>query len=130
EDIYERLSAGKQSESHMTLRISREDDWLKVEVEDDGRGLDMQALEQKGLETGLLKPGVHLPSQIVNMLFRPGFSSRDETTSISGRGVGLDAVKEDIKAMGGRINLRTSKGKGTTFILSVPWKDDEIGVSS
>ncbi len=130
EDIYERLAAGKQSESHLTLRILREDDWLKVEVEDDGRGLDLQALEQKGLETGLLKPGVHLPSQIVNMLFRPGFSSRDVTTSISGRGVGLDAVKEDIKAMGGRINLRTSQGKGTTFILSVPWKDDGSGASS
>ncbi|MCD6342444.1 MAG: hypothetical protein J7L76_01530, partial [Spirochaetaceae bacterium] len=74
------------------------------------------------------KPGVHLPSQIVNVLFRPGFSSRDEATSISGRGVGLDAVKEDIKKMGGRINIRTSRGKGTTFVLLVPWKGDEEGV--
>lgn len=123
EDIYERLSAGKESEANIVLRILRDGEWLRIEVEDDGRGLDLEALEKKGVETGLLKPGVHLPSQIVNILFRPGFSSKDETSSISGRGVGLDAVKEDIKSMGGRINLRTAKGKGTTFILSVPWKD-------
>ncbi|RKX87349.1 MAG: hypothetical protein DRP70_08635 [Spirochaetes bacterium] len=128
EDIYERLAAGKPSESQLSLRFIHEDNWLKIEVEDDGRGLDMPALEKKGVEMGLLKPGVHLPSQIVNVLFRPGFSSRDEATSISGRGVGLDAVKEDIKKMGGRINIRTSRGKGTTFVLLVPWKGDEEGV--
>ena len=127
EDNFERLSVGKESEAHLVLRIHHEDEWLKIEVEDDGRGLDLEALEKKGVETGLLKPGVHLPSQIVNILFRPGFSSRDEATSISGRGVGLDAVKEDVKSLGGRINLRTNKGKGTTFILSVPWTDGENG---
>ncbi|MDT8299009.1 MAG: ATP-binding protein, partial [Spirochaetaceae bacterium] len=124
EDSYERLAAGKDSAAELTMRISKENGWLRTEIEDDGRGLDLKALEKKGIESGLLKPGIHLPSQIINMLFLPGFSDRDEATSISGRGVGLDAVKEDMRTLKGRVNVRTMKGKGTTFILSIPVNEE------
>ena len=124
EDSYERLSAGKDSTAVLTMRIAGENGWLRIEIEDDGRGMDLQALEKKGIESGLLKPGTHLPSQIINMLFRPGFSVRDEATNISGRGVGLDAVKEDMRALKGRVNVRTIKGKGTVFILSIPVNEE------
>ena len=124
EDEYERLAAGKDSAARLVLRFRKADRQLVVEVEDDGRGLDLEALEKRGLETGLLKPGNHLPSQIVNMLFRPGFSARQEANDISGRGVGLDAVKEDVRAMKGQINVRTAAGKGSAFVLQIPLGED------
>ena len=124
EDSYERMGQGKPGTARLILRLSLQEDMLRVEVEDDGRGLDLEDIERRGVESGLLKPGTHLPSQIVNVLFRPGFSSRDDATELSGRGVGLDAVKDDVRKWGGRINVRTATNRGTAFILMVPVETD------
>ena len=121
EDPMERLSLGKKDCASLFLRFTREEDGsLITEIEDDGRGIDMEEVERLGLEKGLLKPGKHFPSQIVRILFMPGFSSRDDAGRISGRGVGLDAVRDDIKKLGGKISLVTKKGRGTRFKLTLP----------
>jgi chemotaxis protein histidine kinase CheA len=121
EDSFERLAAGKEETARLELSFRKEgQDRMLVQLTDDGRGLDFQALEQRALETGLLKPGRHFPSQILKTLFMPGFSSRDKANSISGRGVGLDAVRADMQALGGKINVKTAKGRGTSFNLMIP----------
>lgn len=120
EDPLERVSLGKEEEAIIGLSFARQGKNLNLVVSDDGRGLDFEQLEKKALETGLLKPGRHFPSQILKTLFMPGFSSRKEVSSLSGRGVGLDAVKEDIQALKGKINVKTTKGKGMSFIITLP----------
>lgn len=127
EDSYERIAAGKPEKAKLNLSFLKEgENTLKIEVEDDGRGLDFEALEQRAMDTGLLRPGKHFPSQILKTLFMPGFSSRDSVSALSGRGVGLDAVKADIQALKGKINVRTAKGKGSAFILSIPLSSLEV----
>ncbi|MBF9017395.1 MULTISPECIES: ATP-binding protein [unclassified Oceanispirochaeta] len=125
EDSFERLAAEKPEASILTLNFIHKEDSLILEVKDDGRGLDFNALEKKAVESGLLKPGRHFPSQILNALFKPGFSSSEDVSEISGRGVGLDAVKEEVKGMKGKINVKTRIGKGTSFNLILPLKELE-----
>jgi len=120
EDPMERLSVGKQEKGLLNLSFFNDGETLRMEMQDDGRGLDFEALEKRGLETGLLKPGKHFPSQIIKTLFMSGFSSRKEVSRLSGRGVGLDAVKADVQKLKGKILVRTQKGKGTTFVLNIP----------
>jgi len=126
EDPMERLAAGKEGEARLVLRFRRnEEHGLVIEVEDDGRGIDLADVERRGVEKGLLKPGEHFPSQIIRVLFMPGFSSRDAADTISGRGVGLDAVRDNLKKLNGKISVRTAVGKGTRFTLILPAESEE-----
>jgi len=125
EGPYDRLEAGKSEEARLRLSLRYEEETLVIEVEDDGRGISLEAVEEKAVGMGLLKPGKHFPSQILNALFKAGFSSREETSSVSGRGVGLDAVRDDIRTLQGQINVKTTFGKGTTFTLTIPRKNLE-----
>ncbi|MDC7234206.1 MAG: ATP-binding protein [Spirochaetales bacterium] len=120
EDSFERLAAGKDETARLGLSFIRQEDSLRLQVSDDGRGLDFKALEKKAVDAGLLKPGRHFPSQILNAMFKPGFSSSDRVSEISGRGVGLDAVKADVKKLNGKINVKTAPAKGCTFSLIIP----------
>lgn len=120
EDSFERMALKKPEESILAVSFTRSEDLMIIEVGDDGRGLDFDRIEIAAQEKGLLKPGKHFHSQILRTLFMPGFSSSEKITSISGRGVGLDAVKADTVALNGRINVKTAKGNGTSFILSIP----------
>jgi len=122
EDQFERLEAGKSETADLKLSFFTEAGSLRVEVEDDGRGLDFDQIEKKAVEAGILKAEKHFPSQILKAMFSAGFSSRDEASEISGRGVGLDAVRAEMRKLGAAINVRTTKGKGTAFILSIPLK--------
>jgi signal transduction histidine kinase len=120
EGPFDRLALRKKETAVLKVSLTKDDAALRIEIEDDGAGLDFEAIEKKAVEMELLKPGKHFPSQILNAMFKPGFSSHSEATNVSGRGVGLDAVKNDIKALGGQISVRTRKGRGTVFILTIP----------
>ncbi len=87
---------------------------------DDGRGIDGAAIVRKARETGLLSPADPEPRDPFALLFRPGFSTAEAVSEFSGRGVGLDVVRENLAALGGRVSVRSTPGAGTTFEVIVP----------
>jgi len=117
----ERLAAGKSEIGRVELRAFQRGDSIYLEVEDDGRGLDAGAILKKARESGMVgqdeRPG---DSEIYNFVFAPGFTTAERVTEVSGRGVGMDVVKRDIEAVGGGVDLRSEKGKGTVFTLRLP----------
>ncbi|HAK46537.1 MAG TPA: hypothetical protein DCO79_11550 [Spirochaeta sp.] len=120
EDPFQRTAAGKPETAEVRLSFDVDEDKLKIRVSDDGRGIDFDAVELKAVEKGLLSTGGNSPSRILAAMFKSGFSSRDEVTSISGRGVGLDAVQADVHALKGQIKVKNNRGSGTAFTLLIP----------
>ena len=119
----ERVAAGKPEEGHLWLRAYAEGNYVFIEVEDDGRGIDPEKVKKKAIERGLLTPeeAENLTKrEIYELLFRPGFSTAEKITDVSGRGVGLDVVKAVIEQLGGSIEVQSEVGKGTKFILRLP----------
>ncbi|PYP42918.1 MAG: hypothetical protein DMD43_01130 [Gemmatimonadetes bacterium] len=118
----ERLEAGKPREGLIRLRAERARVGVTVLVADDGRGIDRGAVRQRAIERGLLAPDVPLPdlASLLRLLANPGFTTRREATGVSGRGVGVDAVLTRIRALGGRVELKTVPGRGSVFLLHVP----------
>ena len=125
----ERERAGKHHEGALTLRVEQQGNILFLELSDDGRGIDPQQVrasaERKGLITSEEGARMH-ETQLRDLIFRPGFSTRTDVTDTSGRGVGLDAVRAAAESMQGRIEVVSTKGSGTRFILTVPM---ELGSS-
>lgn len=126
EDPLERITEGKDETATISLKILKEaDNRINIIVSDDGRGINYRKLEKKAREMGLLKEAVPADHKmLLNLLFKSGFSSKDEITKISGRGVGLDVVKDDVKGLGGTIGVSSSPGKGTRFTIHLPEKKD------
>ncbi|MBA6365197.1 chemotaxis protein CheW, partial [Colwellia sp. BRX8-8] len=92
-----------------------------IEISDDGGGIDRQAVFNKALEKGLVDEKTTLSdSQVFDLLFEPGFSTAKEVSDISGRGVGMDVVKKNIQSLGGRIQVESEQGKGSTFRVNLP----------
>ncbi len=121
EDKNTRKKMGKPEKG--TIRVSAVQDRGEVvfNVEDDGSGLDLEAIKKKGIEKGLLKPSKTFHrKQLAALIFHPGFSTAGEVTTAAGRGVGMDIVKRTIEEINGSIEIRTKKGKGTLFIIRVP----------
>ncbi len=121
EDKSTRKKMGKPEKG--TIRVSAVQDRGEVvfNVEDDGSGLDLEAIKKKGIEKGLLKPSKTFHrKQLAALIFHPGFSTAGEVTTAAGRGVGMDIVKRTIEEINGSIEIRTKKGKGTLFIIRVP----------
>ncbi|NOZ25798.1 MAG: response regulator [Nitrospirae bacterium] len=117
----ERLSKGKPKEGRISLAARREGNSVVIDVKDDGRGIDLGAVYGKAVRTGLLKKGERVSKgRLLGILFSPGFSTLEETDMTSGRGVGLDVVRETITEMNGRISVATSEGKGTIFRIRLP----------
>jgi chemotaxis protein histidine kinase CheA/ActR/RegA family two-component response regulator len=114
----ERAAAGKPREGRVTLTVARRGQVVTVQVADDGRGLDLQAIHHKALERGLIPPDA-TPSdaEIARLTLLPGFSTRDAVTEISGRGVGLDVVATRLRALSGSIDIRSQAGRGLTIEL-------------
>ncbi|MGZ3457780.1 MAG: hybrid sensor histidine kinase/response regulator [Archangium sp.] len=125
----ERERAGKHHEGALTLRVEQQGNILFMELSDDGRGIDPAAVraaaERKGLITAEEGARMH-ETQLRDLIFSPGFSTRTDVTDTSGRGVGLDAVRASAESMQGRIEVVSTKGSGTRFILTVPM---ELGSS-
>jgi chemotaxis protein histidine kinase CheA len=121
EDEYERLAAGKSNPATITLAFSESETVYVVSIGDDGRGIDFDAVRRTAVERGVLAADrTYTRAQLVKTLFAPSFSTRGGATEISGRGVGLDVVQEEIRSLGGKISLRTRAGEGTRFTLTVP----------
>jgi two-component system chemotaxis sensor kinase CheA len=116
-----RLDDNKPEVGTIRLNAFHEGGSICITVEDDGRGLDREKILAKAAKQGLIAEDEKLTDdQIWSMIFKPGFSTADKITDISGRGVGMDVVKRNIENLGGTISIKTEKGKGTRFTLKLP----------
>ncbi|MBE9503888.1 MAG: hybrid sensor histidine kinase/response regulator [Proteobacteria bacterium] len=119
----ERLESEKPEQALIRLTATHSNGMLSIIIEDDGRGIDLDHLRKKVIEKGQVTPemGANLSEEeLLDFLFLPRFSTRDEVTDLSGRGVGLDVVLDTIQAMHGAIKTTTELGKGTCFHLQLP----------
>ncbi len=119
----ERQAAGKTPRGLVKVSVLREQDKVVLEVSDDGRGMDVEKLKARAVERGLLPPekaGTLPEREALLLCALPGISTADAVTDVSGRGVGMDAVKRAVEGVGGALDIRSVRGQGTTFRLSVP----------
>jgi two-component system, chemotaxis family, sensor kinase CheA len=116
-----RVAAGKPAEGIVKLSAEHRGGRIVIEVSDDGRGIDRNRVREKALERGLISPSANLSDEeIDNLIFLPGFSTANQVSNISGRGVGLDVVRRNIVDLGGRIVIGSAAGKGSRFCLTLP----------
>ncbi|HPA50502.1 MAG TPA: ATP-binding protein [Thermoanaerobaculia bacterium] len=116
----ERAAAGKPRRGRVALTVAPRGREVVLTFSDDGRGVDAAGIVAKARQTGLLGPSDPDPAEPFALLFRAGFSTAREVSEISGRGVGLDVVREKLTALGGRVSVRSVPGSGTTFEVVVP----------
>lgn len=119
----ERTRAGKKPEAEITLMVEHYGDSLRVLLSDDGRGVDAELVKLKAITRGMITEEaarVMSEAEAVSLIFQPGFSTRDEISDISGRGLGMDIVLRQVTQMGGVIDVESELGKGTTFSLYLP----------
>jgi two-component system, chemotaxis family, sensor kinase CheA len=120
-EIQDRLDLGKLPKGKITIRAYHEAGLLAIEVLDDGKGLDPKKLITKAKEKGLIGENQNLDDQAaMNLIFHPGFSTKDQVTEVSGRGVGMDVVKTNIESLGGEVKISSQVGKGSTFKINLP----------
>ena len=116
-----RSAAGKDATGSIIVALSQEANEVSVEFRDDGAGLNLPRIRAKGLALGLLDPHAQASdAELANLIFAPGFSTADQVTELAGRGVGMDVVRAEVNAMGGRIETATAAGQGTSFKLILP----------
>ncbi len=123
ESTADRIAAGKPAGGTVRLCARQEGDRVSITIRDDGRGMNGEALRRKAYEKGLIdaEAANRLDTeQSLHLVFLPGFSTKEEVSSISGRGVGMDVVKTGIEKLNGRIEIESEVGAGTTFRLSLP----------
>lgn len=123
ESLEKRRELGKPMAGNINLRAYQSGNNVIIEVEDDGAGINVEKVKKKAIERGLISKEIAntLSQQdIIDFLFKPSFSTADAITSLSGRGVGLDVVKTKIESLGGRVEVETSVGKGSKFIIRLP----------
>jgi two-component system, chemotaxis family, sensor kinase CheA len=121
ESVEGRRAAGKCIEGQITLSAAHRSGRVIIEVRDDGGGINRPRVRELAEQKGLVPAGVQLtPADVDNLLFLPGFSSKDEVSALSGRGVGLDVVRREIQALGGRVSIQSIPGQGTTFTIALP----------
>ncbi|MCC6262665.1 MAG: chemotaxis protein CheA [Bryobacterales bacterium] len=117
----ERLAARKPLQAKVTLSAYHQAGQIVIEIADDGRGLDCQKILAKARQKGLVDDTQHLSeNDIFRLILAPGFSTAEQITDISGRGVGMDVVTRQVERLRGRIEIRSQAGKGTTFLLKLP----------
>ena len=119
----ERITKGKPEKGRIIVRARRSPRGIVIEVSDDGRGIDIEKIKRKALERGLVtqdKLEKMSREDLFSFLFIPGFSTSDKVTDVSGRGVGLDVVKNVIESLGGYVELQSELGKGTTIRMVLP----------
>jgi two-component system chemotaxis sensor kinase CheA len=117
----ERRAKGKPENGTLTLKAYQKGNHVVIEVKDDGGGIDTERVRRKAVEKGLIDDDVELEErQIIDFIFAPGFSTKDVVSEVSGRGVGMDVVKERLSALGGFADVESRRGAGTTFTLTLP----------
>ncbi|OON96172.1 MAG: chemotaxis protein CheA [Epulopiscium sp. Nele67-Bin005] len=123
ETTAERIAIGKNEKGTINLRAYQDGNSVVIEVQDDGKGIDTQKIKQKAFDRGDISREVFdsmSEQEAIDLLFRPSFSTAEQITDLSGRGVGLDVVKSKITALGGLVEVETKLGKGSRFIVRLP----------
>lgn len=121
ETTKERLAAGKSAEGTLVLSAEHRSGRILIRIADDGRGIDRARVFAKAVEKGIVAPDAQMTKEDIDaLIFAPGFSTAAEVTSVSGRGVGMDVVRQNVKELGGRITIESEEGKGTSFTLTLP----------
>jgi len=116
-----RRSAGKDELGHIVLQLMREGNDVILTLSDDGGGIDIEAIRRHAIALGLLDAEADVPeSDILQFVLEHGFSTQREVTQIAGRGVGMDIVVNEVKQLGGSLDIKSSQGKGTSFIIRLP----------
>jgi len=120
ESIEERIAAGKPAKGLVTLTACHQGGSVVIEIKDDGRGLNREKLLAKAIERQVPVPENPTDQDIWQLIFAPGFSTAETVTDVSGRGVGMDVVRRNIEQLGGRVELSSMTGKGTTISIRLP----------
>lgn len=116
-----RASAGKDATGTITVTLSQEGNEVSIAFSDDGAGLRLDRIRERALSLGLIQPDTQLSDdELAHLIFTPGFSTADQVTELAGRGVGMDVVRAEVNAMGGRVETHTEAGQGTRFTLILP----------
>lgn len=117
----ERIAAGKPAEGTLTLSAEHRSGRILIRIGDDGKGIDRDRVFAKAVEKGLIAPDTVMTKEEIDLLiFAPGFSTAAAITNVSGRGVGMDVVRQNVKDLGGRITIESEPGSGTIFTLTLP----------
>ena len=116
----ERASTGKSQQGTIELTLQRFGSTYTLQLQDDGRGIDARAIQAKAAKLNLPLSSTDTPHDLLSVISQPGFSSQTKVSAISGRGVGMDVVMEQISLLNGSLSLETTLGKGTTFKLNFP----------
>ncbi|MAA72460.1 MAG: hypothetical protein CL679_12140 [Bermanella sp.] len=117
-----RLATGKSETGNIYLDLSRDGGDVVLRLADDGAGVNLEAVRNKAIERGLLDASAKLPDQeILQFILQAGFSTAEKVTQISGRGVGMDVVNSEIKQVGGTVVIDSQQGKGTEFVIRLPF---------
>jgi two-component system, chemotaxis family, sensor kinase CheA len=118
-----RQQMGKPETGRIRIRVRVDGDMLHIEVEDDGRGMDTERLKQVAINKRLLsavQAAALSEREAIELIFRPGFSTREQVSELSGRGVGMDVVKRKVETLGGSVGVQSRQGRGTTITLRLP----------
>jgi two-component system chemotaxis sensor kinase CheA len=117
----ERARAGKEPVARVVLKAGHQAGYILLQITDDGRGLNSERILRKAREKGLVEATTQISEhEIFNLIFAPGFSTAEQVTDVSGRGVGMDVVKKQIQKLRGKIEIESTLGRGATFSLKVP----------
>ena len=119
----ERIAAGKPAQGSLRLYAYHEGGRVNIEISDDGAGIDPEKIKNKALHSGLITQAEAArmsDREILNLIFKPGFSTAKQVSNISGRGVGMDVVKTHIERIGGNIDIQSKVGQGTTIRIKIP----------
>ena len=123
ESAAERLARGKPAEGRILLRAFHEGGQINIEISDDGAGIDPARLRDKALQRGLISSDQARSMsehELIRLIFLPGFSTAEQITNVSGRGVGMDVVKTNIERIGGQVDIQSTLGAGTTLKIKIP----------
>lgn len=121
EEKAERVAAGKSETGNIQLQVHTQNDEIRITLSDDGVGVDLNAVKEKAIQNGLLVEDADMTEDtLLSVIFEPGFSTSSQVTQISGRGVGLDVVRNDISSLGGRVDMSSEHGKGAIFNIYLP----------
>ncbi|MES2744383.1 MAG: chemotaxis protein CheA [Bdellovibrionota bacterium] len=121
EDSESRLKAGKNEQGTVTLDVGRENNRLVFTIKDDGAGIKVDRIKAKALKLGIISPDKNISEdELINLIFHAGFSTKEQATEVSGRGVGMDVVKTNIEQMSGDIQVTSVPGEGSIFRISLP----------
>ncbi|MBB3806668.1 chemosensory pili system protein ChpA (sensor histidine kinase/response regulator) [Xanthomonas arboricola] len=117
----QRRDAGKPEEGSIAIRLRREGSEIVLEVADDGAGLDREAIRRRGEQRGLIEPGQELSDvELDALIFASGFSTSEQVSQLAGRGVGMDVVRNEVRQLGGSVDIHSVRGQGVTFTLRLP----------